>query len=803
MNADEQSRDDDECASLLAECDEALAQGGPLAELPVANLSAEAQTRLRRALDCLERLERAWPRKSLDSIFAAAFGQRVGGSTARPGRASAARATPYSPAPSDAALVAALGLSGICVPGYQVVEELGRGGMGVVYKATQLSLKRPVALKMILAGQYAGVQDLLRFRTEAEAVACLQHPNIVQIYEVGICDRLPFLALELVEGPSLAQQIAGRPQPPRQAAMLIETLARAIDHAHQRGVVHRDLKPANVLLTAEGTPKISDFGLAKQIETGSCQTRTGAIVGTPDYMAPEQAAGRVRDVAEAADIYALGAVLYESLTGRAPFNAPTALETLQQVVTHEPVPPRRVQPKLPRDLETICLKCLRKEPGRRYATAAELADDLRRFLQDEPIRARPVGRGERSWRWCRRKPALAALIATISFMLLAVAIGGPIAALSMRQQRNTAIANEDKAVAAERERTEQLRESYLAQARAGRLSGQIGGRLVGLEVLKKAAAIRPSLDLRSEAIGCMLFADLGPEKTVLADARPHVNIAWDARLERFAESDPRGNIVVRRVADNQQVLRLAGPGEPAWAIRFSPDGRYLAARHHPGRRDDLSHAYVWNLSDEKTIAQGPLKFPGAACSFYPGRARLAAAAEGQPFLLGERLGDADNVAQIAVAAADGKIMLHDLVSGEAPAVLADGPLPHAIAFDPTGERLAVSTLARPEVYVRHLKTGATLTLTLSQVARGVAWSDDSLGDGRHMARRRDDDLGFPHGQTVEAAGRGRRLRRLQPGQPLAGERQRKHLSILGHAPLAGARAFGAAGSGLGPRPCGL
>jgi serine/threonine protein kinase len=274
------------------------------------------------------------------------------------------------------------------VDGYEIVEVLGRGGMGVVYRAQQTALQRPVALKMILAGASAGEHERQRFRTEAEAVARLHHPNIVQIYEVGEQNGCPYLALELVPGSSLAQQLDGTPLPPRRAAQLVLALARAVQHAHQQGIVHRDLKPANVLLTPEGTPKIADFGLAKRLDADLGQTQTGAVLGSPSYMAPEQAEGRRHDIGPAADVYALGALLYELLTGRPPFKGETLLETLEQVRTREPLPPRVLQPKLPRDLETICLKCLEKQPGHRYPSAEVLAADLQRFLDDEPISAR-------------------------------------------------------------------------------------------------------------------------------------------------------------------------------------------------------------------------------------------------------------------------------------------------------------------------------------------------------------------------------------------------------------------------------
>jgi serine/threonine protein kinase len=273
------------------------------------------------------------------------------------------------------------------IGGYEILEVIGHGGMGVVYKARQLGLNRLVALKMILAGASASPENLARFRAEAEAVAQLAHPNIVQIYEIGEQNGCPFLALEYVGGGSLAQQLDGTPLGPAQAAQLVIAMATAVQHAHERGVVHRDLKPANVLLLADGMPKIADFGLAKRTDSDYATTQTGAILGSPSYMSPEQAAGAIDKIGPTTDVYALGVILYELLTGRPPFKGATLLETIEQVREHDPVSPRSLQPKTPRDLEVICLKCLEKQPRRRYASAAALADDLQKYLHGEPIEA--------------------------------------------------------------------------------------------------------------------------------------------------------------------------------------------------------------------------------------------------------------------------------------------------------------------------------------------------------------------------------------------------------------------------------
>jgi tetratricopeptide (TPR) repeat protein/tRNA A-37 threonylcarbamoyl transferase component Bud32 len=306
------------------------------------------------------------------------------------------------------------------VPGYEILAELGRGGMGVVYKARQQNLKRTVALKMILAGAHAGAEAKARFEQEAETIARLKHANVVQVYDFGRHEGKPYFALEYLAGGTLAAKLHGEPQAPAQAAQMVATLARALQAAHDQGIVHRDLKPANVLLSADGTAKVTDFGLAKQGD--SAMTASGAVMGTPSYMSPEQAEGKIKEIGPACDIYALGAILYEMLTGRPPFKGASVVDTLQMLTTAEPVPPSQLQPKVPRDLETVCLKCLRKDPRKRYVSADALADDLCRFLNNEPIAARPVGQAERLMRLCRRKPLAASLLLGLMTVL---AVGVP------------------------------------------------------------------------------------------------------------------------------------------------------------------------------------------------------------------------------------------------------------------------------------------------------------------------------------------------------------------------------------------
>jgi serine/threonine protein kinase len=301
---------------------------------------------------------------------------------------------------------------------YEIVREIARGGMGVVFQARQVSLNRPVALKMILAGQLANDAKVRRFHTEAEAAANLDHPGIVPIFEVDQHEGQHYFSMGFLEGQSLAQKIAGGPLRPREAAALMVKVAQAIEYAHQHRVIHRDLKPANILLDQAGNPRVTDFGLAKKLEGDSGLTGSGQIMGTPSYMPPEQAGGKRGDVGPAADVYALGATLYALITGRPPFQAATAVDTVLQVISDEPVPPRRLNASVPRDLETICLRCLEKDIRRRYGTARALAEDLNRFLSDEPIVARPVGPAERAVKWVRRRPVIAALSALVVVMAL-------------------------------------------------------------------------------------------------------------------------------------------------------------------------------------------------------------------------------------------------------------------------------------------------------------------------------------------------------------------------------------------------
>jgi WD40 repeat protein len=461
------------------------------------------------------------------------------------------------------------------LPGYELLGELGRGGMGVVYKAWQQGLNRLVALKMSSAGAHAGPQELARFRHEAEAVAQLQHPNIVQVYEVGEHAGRCYFSLEYLRGGSLAQKLSGSPLPARQAAELLETLARASHAAHQRGIVHRDLKPENVLLTAEGVPKISDFGLAKRLQGEAGKTQTGVVMGTPSYMAPEQAAGNNQAVGPPADVYALGAILYELLTGRPPFRAAMVLDTLEQVRSQEPVPPRRLQPTTPRDLETITLKCLAKEPGRRYASAGELAEDLQRWLEGRPIQARPIGVFGRTWRWCRRNPALAGAVGAATLFLV---LGSLISALlAVRALAEAGRADREAAGAREAKRWSDRR-YYASEMKLASLdweAGQPGLVQQRLQQFERQATGEP--DLRGFEWHYLQRLCQLELRTLTGHKDQVFGVAFSPDGGRLASASKDGTVRVWETATSQHVLTLEGHTGEVRGVAFRPDGRQLAS----------------------------------------------------------------------------------------------------------------------------------------------------------------------------------------------------------------------------------
>jgi eukaryotic-like serine/threonine-protein kinase len=444
---------------------------------------------------------------------------------------------------------------------YEILEQLGSGGMGAVYKARQRRPDRFVAIKVLRGGVAPNSHEASRLLAEAEAVAQLQHPNIVQIHEVGQRDGFPFFSMELAEGGALASRLGGQPQPPAETAAMVETIARAVHFSHQRGVIHRDLKPANVLLTREGIPKITDFGLAKRLEAPQGQTRSGAILGTPAYMAPEQADGKTSELTSAVDTYALGVILYEMLTGAPPFKGATPLDTLEQVRRCEPVPPSRLTPKVPRDLETICLKAMSKEPAQRYLTAEELAEDLGRFQRGEPIRARPLGPLARWWRWCRRKPAWAALAVTAALLVFAVIAG----AVSVAWVKT----------AHEQDRRREAIVQRLQLLRAGNHADGWSAQAWGLVV--EARAIRGDDMLRDQAAALAEGLDARLERHI-----ENVGVSWIAfdgpgsRLLAGGRSDAQGRpIESAKLWDDLGAAPFVSAHAGAGPVAFRRDGAPL------------------------------------------------------------------------------------------------------------------------------------------------------------------------------------------------------------------------------------
>jgi WD40 repeat protein len=612
---------------------------------------------------------------------------------------------------------------------YDLLEEIGRGGLGVVYRARHRTLGRQVALKMLLGGQFAAGGYLERFRAEARAVAHLAHPHIVPLYDSGEHDGQPYFAMEFVDGGSLGDRAGGKPQPPAQAARWLATLARAVQYAHEHGLIHRDLKPSNVLLTRDGQVKVCDFGVAKHLEDAESKTQTGQLVGTPEYMAPEQAGGLAARVGPAADVYSLGAILYTLLTGRPPFQGAAMLDTLDQVRTRDPVPPSRLQPWVPRDLSTICLKCLDKASHRRYPSAAALADDMDRFLGGRPIRARPAGALERGWKWARRRPALAALLLVL---LLVGSVGFPGAVWLWLRAARAYDAERDQRIRAEQagdaERRQRLRAEHALYASRITLAHhalEAGDVAAAAAELAKCEPEPGRPDLRAwewhylkAQCEADLLPGLGHFDRPMSWARA---LAWRPDGARFASGAglpfgliagypddafrrTAGEVKVWDAGTGRCVATLAGHGGSVWTVAYSPDGKLLASGGSDGSirlRDAETH--------EERPGPPPYEEPVWAVAFTPDSRRLAVASQT-------------------------RVMLWDLAAARPRWVVPNAAADAHLAFAPDGTRLAATSGSEGSIRILRVEDGTELSNDLPRApVTAAAWSP--AGDRLALAYR--------------------------------------------------------------------
>lgn len=471
---------------------------------------------------------------------------------------------------------------------YEILEQIGSGGMGVVYRARQAALNRFVALKMVRAIDASNPELLARFRSEAQVVASLHHPHIVQVYDCGEHEGLPYLTMELVEGGTLADRLSGSAWPPRAAAEMIVTLADAVQYAHDRHVIHRDLKPANVLVVSDGHPlevKITDFGLAKLLADETSQhTKSYSFLGTPSYMSPEQATGHQRQIGPATDVYSLGAIFFELLAGQPPFQGETPMDTLRMVLNDPPVSLHQLAPHVPRDLSTICDKCLEHEPSRRYQSASELKADVERYLQGKPIQARKISSAERAWRWSRRNPLLAGALGLVALLLLGIAGVSLAYSARLRGELSKSQSLQQAERAANKSAQQRLWDSYVSEASALNGSHRMGQRFAALELVDKATKLLDTvgrnpereLQLRNAVLAAVALPDLRKTRTIDVGPLTAIACGWSLAGGLFAIANVDGNIVGHRWSDGAPVWQIDHDFTPVGPV-FSSDGKFLAA----------------------------------------------------------------------------------------------------------------------------------------------------------------------------------------------------------------------------------
>jgi len=617
---------------------------------------------------------------------------------------------------------------------YELIEEIGRGGMGVIYKARQVSLNRVVAVKMILAGQLASEADVRRFHAEAEAAAGLQHPHIVAIHEVGEHQGQHYFSMDYVEGRSLADMVRESPLPERQAAGYVKTVAEAIHYAHQKGIIHRDLKPSNVLVDRAGQPRITDFGLAKQVADERGLTLSGSVLGTPSYMPPEQADRRRGEVGPWSDVYSLGAVLYELLTGRPPFRAETALETLAQALHAEPAAPRLVNPGLPRDIETVCLKCLAKEPGRRYASAQELADDLGRHLAGEPIHARPTSAWERAAKWARRRPAIAALSAAI--VLLAV-LGFALVTWQWRQAEaaRADAAGKARSESAARQKAEQ---ATLAEAEARRkaveaASSEADAKRKAEAARSAEATARSAAEAERDGKGKALVRADGLRLTAWSSAvrpaNPGLALLLAIEGAQRAPGLLANNALREAYEDCHEERVLRGHKFPVQFATFSPDGERVLTYDRPPDSYSYADARIWDAATGKELAVlVGHHLPIASASFSPDGQRVVLTyghGAGGHYMMYEALRYQSGAARVYT---DRVARLWDAATGKELVVLRGHKSKVVSAvFSPDGKRLVTASLDGT-ARVWDVATGKEVAATEATECclRGAIFSSDGL-----------------------------------------------------------------------------